>query len=141
MENKLEKIIDLYRRNNFKITPQRRVIFEQLVDDHSHPSADNIYQRVSMIMPDISRSTVYNTIHELVELGELAPVSEIEEGCIRYDTNLDDHHHLLCVGCGALVDIASDFVTLNVEEKHTAGYMILKNQVTIYGYCPSCQNK
>ena len=137
----VEAIVEQFRREGRKITPQRRAIFEVLVGDDSHPTAEEIYQRVWTAMPDISRTTVYNTLHELVAVGALVEVEDLSGGGTRYDTSTGQHHHLFCLGCQALDDIDRDFQQLVLPPDQTAGYHIVRRQVTFYGYCPNCQEK
>jgi Fe2+ or Zn2+ uptake regulation protein len=133
------ELIDLFRQAGYKITPQRRVIFEILSGDDSHPTAEEVYRRVLTLLPDTSRTTVYNTLRELVDLGELLEVQD--DGGTRYDTNTGQHHHLLCLNCHALSDISRDFEGLDLPAEETAGYTIVRRQVIFYGYCPACQAK
>jgi Fe2+ or Zn2+ uptake regulation protein len=135
----IEMLVELFRQKGHKITPQRRAIFELLNGDGSHPTAEEIYQRALVVMPDMSRTTVYNTLRELVELGELSPVEELSEDGVRYDTYTGDHHHLFCVRCHTLVDINREFEGLELSKGEAAGYQIVKRQVTFYGYCPKCK--
>jgi Fe2+ or Zn2+ uptake regulation protein len=135
----IETLISLFRQNGLKITPQRRAILELLVNDDSHPTAEEIYRRVLTSLPDVSRTTVYNTLKELLALGELAEVEDLSEGGLRFDTNPGSHHHLFCIGCHTLLDLHHDFPALQLESQESAGYRILKSQVTFYGYCPTCQ--
>ena len=135
----LEMLLCQFRQNGLKITPQRRVILELLVNDDSHPTIEQVYQRVLMVMPDVSRTTVYNTFRELSDLGELTPVHDLSEGGQRYDTRNDIHHHLYCVECHKLIDIDHDFEGLDLAPEDRAGYQILNRQVTFYGICPDCQ--
>jgi Fe2+ or Zn2+ uptake regulation protein len=136
----VEVLIKLFRQKDLKITPQRRVIFELLAEDDSHPTADEIYQRVLSVMPEVSRTTVYNTLRELVALGELTTVEDLGESGTRYDTNGSHHHHLFCMHCHALIDIGRDFAGVELSPEETAGYQIVKSQVTFYGICPDCQD-
>jgi len=124
-----------------RITPQRRIIVEALAEDHSHPTAEEIYQRVLPVLPDISRTTVYNALSELVALHQLVEIENPGGGATRYDTDTSPHHHLFCVRCGALVDISHDFEGLDIPADEAAGYRIVRRQVTFYGYCPDCQQK
>ena len=135
----LEMILDQFRQNGLKITPQRRAILELLSEDNSHPTAEQVYQRVLTTMPDVSRTTVYNTFRELSDLGELAPVHDLSEGGQRYDTNNEIHHHLYCIQCQKLIDIDSDFEGLELTPEDSSGFQILSHQVTFYGICPDCQ--
>ncbi len=137
----LDMLIELLRQSGRKVTPQRRAILEQLVQDDTHPTAEEIYQRIAQTMPDVSRATVYNTLHELVALGVLAEVQDLGENRLRYDTHMDIHHHLFCTRCHALVDIHREFERLHLTPEEAAGYQILKHQVTFYGLCPECQKR
>ena len=134
-----EAIIQLFNQKSLKITPQRRLIFELLAEDESHPTAEELYQRVISRMPDVSQTTVYNTLRELVALGELAPLENLSEAGSRFDTNSSNHHHLFCMHCLALVDIERDFPDVELTLEEAKGYQIVKNQVTFYGVCQECQ--
>jgi Fe2+ or Zn2+ uptake regulation protein len=134
-----DTIVELFRQNGLRITPQRRAIFELLAQDGSHPTAEEIYQRVLAVMPDVSRTTVYNTIRELLTLGELVEVTELSEAGTRYDTNGNKHHHLFCLRCQTLIDIDRDFEGLDLSPEEASGYQIVRRQVTFYGYCSNCQ--
>ena len=136
-----EALIKLYRKKGLRITSQRRLIFEILAEQRSHPTVEEIYQRVRLRMPDVSRSTVYNIIHELVELGELFEVEDISEEGTRYDTALDYHYHLYCKNCHKLIDIEPDLDSLNLPPEKASGFKIQRRQVTFYGICPDCQER
>ena len=135
----LETLLEQLRQNGLKITPQRRVILDLLVQDDSHPTADEIYQRVLSAMPEVSRTTVYNTLRELIAMGELTEVQGLSESGLRYDTETSVHHHLYCMNCHALIDIDHDFGGLTLPPEEASGYQIVRHQVTSYGICPNCQ--
>lgn len=134
-----ESVIRLFGQKGLKITPQRRLIFELLSKDESHPTADELYQRVISQMPDVSRTTVYNTLRELIALGELVPVENHNEAGARFDTNTGVHHHLLCIHCHALVDIERDFPDVLPTQEEAKGYRVLATQITFMGVCQECQ--
>ena len=134
-----EVIIHLFNQKDLKITPQRRLIFELLAEDESHPTAEELYQLVISRMPDVSRTTVYNTLRELVAFGELDPVENLSEAGARFDTTTSHHHHLFCMHCQTLVDIERDFPDVELTLEESKGYQIVKNQVTFYGVCQECQ--
>ncbi len=87
-------LIEICRQNGLPITQQRRAIVELLVEHESHPRAAEVYERSVPAMPDISLTTVYTTLRELVASGELALVRGLGVGEMRYDTNNCSHHHL-----------------------------------------------
>ena len=119
------------------MTPQRRLIFQALVSDHNHPSAEDIYRRVRSALPDMSRTTVYNTLRELVDQGQLDEI-DLGEGKTRYDTDTG-HHHLICLSCHAVVDLNRDFPGLELPSEESRGYRVVRHQVTFYACCPDCQ--
>ena len=135
----IDQLVKLFHDKGLRITPQRRVIFEFLAGNDSHPTADEVYQHVVSVLPDVSRMTVYNTLHELADLGELRAVGSLSDGGTRYDTNGSNHHHLFCIRCHALVDIHLSSPDLDLPPEKAAGYQIVRNQVTFYGICPDCR--
>ncbi len=137
----IEASIEKLRKAGLKITPQRRGILEALEKNPHHPTVEAIYEEIKKKMPDISLTTVYNTLKELKDLGELDIVQDINEPSTRYDPNTENHNHLYCLSCGRIVDIDDDFSTLELNEDEQQGFKILKRQVTFYGICPDCQLK
>jgi Fe2+ or Zn2+ uptake regulation protein len=137
----VDTLLDLFREHGLKITPQRRMILELVTGDTEHPTAEALYQRVIGVMPDVSRTTIYNTLRELVTLGVLTEVYDVSTDGMRYDTNSDSHHHLICTQCHTLIDINRDFTGLMLSSEEAAGYDILRHQVTFYGICPDCQRR
>ncbi len=136
----VDTLIKVLRDKGYKVTPQRRVIIEHLVGDKSHPTVEEIYQRVRSVMPEVSRTTIYNTVRELTALGELTEMANPSESGTRYDTDTAPHHHLVCIRCHTLLDIYHDFGGITLLPEETAGYQVVKSQITFYGICPRCQS-
>ena len=85
-------------------------------------------------------ATVYNTLNELVSLGEVAEVT-VGDGPKRYDPNVaEPHQHLVCVRCNDLLDVrphGDQTLGLSTEERH--GYQIVDIRLLFRGVCPTCQ--
>ena len=81
----------------------------------------------------------YNTLRELVTLGELVPVDNLNDAGTRFDTNTEIHQHLLCMHCHNLLDIERDFQDVRLTQQEASGYRIVRTQVTFYGVCEACQ--
>jgi Fur family peroxide stress response transcriptional regulator len=120
-----------------RVTPQRRAIIQFLLDNDSHPTAEQVFTHVQETMPDMSPATVYNTLHELVELGTLTEL-DLGLGERRYDVNLTDHAHLICLSCERVEDIPYDLEALVLPAKHTHGFQVMDCRVIFRGYCPAC---
>ena len=65
------ELTKLFREGGKKITPQRQCIFRILQDNQTHPSAEAIFDAARLEMDSISLKTVYQTLNELVEIGEI----------------------------------------------------------------------
>jgi Fe2+ or Zn2+ uptake regulation protein len=128
------------RARGRRVTPQRRAIIQVLVDNHVHLTADQVFTRVRGAMPDISRATVYNALHELVEIGM---VRELDLGLRErhYDVTTADHAHLVCLGCGRVDDVAYDCDTLALPPEHVPGFEVVDCNVVFRGYCPACASQ
>ena len=119
-------------------TVQRRIILEELKKLKSHPSADELYQRVRERIPRISLGTVYRNLESLVDEG-LALRLDAGPGPRRYDGTTRKHYHIQCVNCYRLDDI---MLKLKPEPKykypHLTDYAVQGFRVEFFGVCPAC---
>ena len=132
-----EELAARFRADGRKVTPQRQRIFEALHDNEEHPTAEVIWEQVRVDMPSVSLKTVYQTLNELAELGELHSL-ELGTGAARFDPNLDTHHHLVCEGCGQVHDLYADFTDVQVPTGATHGFEISGTEIVFRGRCPRC---
>lgn len=101
----MSDLLDRLRGRGWRMTAQRRVVAEVLDGDHVHLTADEVHARAVAKLPEISRATVYNTLGEMVTLGEVIEVST-DRRAKRYDPNAHrPHHHLVCASCGTIRDV------------------------------------
>ena len=94
-----EALTEAFRARGLKVTPQRQAIFRALHENREHPSAESVYEQVAVEMPTISLRTVYQTLGDLAEMGEILQL-DLGTGAARFDSNIDAHHHLVCGRCG-----------------------------------------
>src|SRR5262245_13271014 len=85
------------------LTPQRLAIYEVLASDDSHPGAEDVFRRVKPDMPSLSLGTVYRTLEVFESHGLVSRVHGPGEP-VRFDANLEPHHHLVCVRCWRVID-------------------------------------
>jgi Fur family ferric uptake transcriptional regulator len=132
-------LLDRLRERGWRLTPQRRVIAEVMEGDHVHLTADEVHGRARARLPEISLATVYNTLNELVSIGEVRQV-DAGGGPTRYDPNTaNDHHHLVCLKCGALRDVhPRGLDELELPRSQRFGYRIVNREVLFQGYCDNC---
>lgn len=121
-------------------TRQRQVVLDAVRARYDHPSADDIYLDVRMIDSKLGRGTVYRNLNLLSEMGEITHVRV--PGADRYDSRTDLHYHLICIGCGAVSDVAVPYRNdLDSEVSETTGFYITRHRTIFEGLCPQCQRK
>ncbi len=132
-------LLDRLRNRGWRVTPQRRAVAEVLAGEHVHLTAEEVHARARDVLPEVSLATVYNTLGELVAMGEVLEL-RVGSGPSRYDPNaVTAHHHLACTGCGSLLDVhpaGADELRLTPAQRH--GYVIDDVDITFRGRCPSC---
>ncbi|MEV0253426.1 transcriptional repressor [Streptomyces sp. NPDC050732] len=135
----MSDLLQRLRGRGWRLTAQRRVVAEVLDGEHVHLTADEVLARATARLPEISRATVYNTLGELVSLGEVVEVTT-DGRAKRYDPNAHrPHQHLVCSGCGTIRDVhpVGDFLAeLPPGERY--GFSVATAEVTFRGRCPDC---
>ncbi len=123
----------------WRITPQRRAVLQALEGDHVHLSADQVHAAARRVVPEVSLATVYNTLNELVDMGELGEV-RLGDGTARYDPKTGpDHHHLICTGCGLIYDVEPAGVEgLILPRSQRFGMAVRSVEVVFRGRCSNC---
>jgi len=132
----------LLRAHGLRATTPRRAIYSVFADAvgadaaNAHLDAEEVFQRVRVHLPELSRGTVLHELGELVEAGLLGLVDG--PGPRRYDANVEPHHHFRCLECQELrdVDVASVEVTLRGPE-----FRYERAHVVLEGLCPKCAGR
>ncbi len=125
-----------FRSIGLKVTPQRQVLFRLLHDNDAHPSAESLHLAASAVMPGISLRTVYQTLNDLVAMGELQQL-QLTPGSSRFDPNVDDHHHLVCDRCGTVRDVYVQGLD-GVAVDGLDGFCIGSADLVFRGTCGPC---
>jgi Fur family peroxide stress response transcriptional regulator len=140
MEARTDSMLRELRRAGLKLTPQRIAIVSELAGDLSHPTAQELFERLQKAFPTMSFATVYNTLDALAALGL---VGSIRLGtAVRFDPNTSAHHHAVCDRCGAVVDLPaaepSPSIAVKKHIEMTAGFVVRTEQRTYRGLCGRC---
>lgn len=110
---------------------QRLAIAEYVLRTAEHPTADDVFRRVTSRHPAVSRATVYNTLQTFVSKGLLRPLV-VSEGSIAYDPNLEPHHHFVDDRTGAIEDIPWDSIRVERVDR-LAGVDVREFSVIVRG--------
>jgi len=134
----ISDIKEMLTQQGIKPSIQRMKILEYIVKNRNHPTVDMIYNEIKFEIPTLSKTTVYNTLKELVKKGILIELL-IDENVIRYDMNISPHVHFKCKICGKIYDY--DMNCEIFEKKEIDGNRIEKYNVYLFGICKECLKK
>ena len=135
---RLEGSKTAFRQAGVKLTHQRLEIFREVAGSIDHPDAEAIFLAVRGRMPTVSLDTVYRTLWLLSELGLITRLGPRRES-VRFDANLGQHHHYVCMQCG----LTRDFVSPALDATQVpAGVRDLGSVVAVRvearGFCAKC---
>ena len=126
------------RAAGLRVTESRRAVIDAL-GRRPHASADELFSLVAESVPGTSLQSVYNALGDFVDAGlvrRIEPAGRPGLFELRVD---DNHHHLICTGCGAVEDVdcaVGPAPCLTPSESH--GYAVSVAEVTFWGVCPAC---
>jgi Fur family ferric uptake transcriptional regulator len=130
-------------------TVPRQAVLGLLSQKPGHLSAKDIYVSLNSACPGIGMTTIYRTLDLLERTGVIHRIT-LGDGQARYEFRPPDkkghHHHLICTGCGKIIDY-SDFVQEELElvrkteealaKRH--GFHIREHNIEFLGLCENCR--
>lgn len=109
------------------------------VEQRPHADVDSVVRAVRGEIGAVSTQAVYDI---LAALGEAGLVRRIEPAGspARFELRAgDNHHHVVCRGCGAVEDVdcaVGERPCLTPATTH--GFVVDEAEVTYWGLCPAC---
>lgn len=132
----ISQISDKLQSHHIKPSYPRVKIYEYLMAEKSHPTADEIYQRLALEIPTLSKTTVYNTLDLFVKENLVRRIV-IDGHESRYDATVDEHGHFVCDSCGKIYDFSMDMSSLKLTTL-LDGFQIREQDLYVRGICPGC---
>jgi Fur family peroxide stress response transcriptional regulator len=133
----MEPLLERLANGGFRFTPQRQQVYEVLLQERDHPTAEEVFIRSKKVMPDISIATVYNCLTALVKCGLVRQVT-LERGAARFCPNMREHCHFHCEACDEVFD-------LDLPEGRgielPKGFKAERLDIAIHGRCPNCNSE
>ena len=140
-KQRIQRFLSAHRESGLPVTTQCRAVFEAILDRSDHPTAEQVYRAVHGQLPQISRMTVHRILGTLVSLGLVARTCH-PGSAARFDPKLGQHHHLVCMDCGRIIDVEDPRLNrirwprVNPQEFEIEGYAI-----HFRGRCARCCKK
>ncbi|QDO90198.1 transcriptional repressor [Ornithinimicrobium ciconiae] len=127
------------RRAGLRVTRPRVAVLEALTN-RPHSTADTVLDALQGLGGKaVSRQAVYDVLHALTDAGLVRRMLVGNASRYEVDTH-DNHHHLLCRGCGALTDVpcaVGSAPCLLPSDDH--GFEVEVADVLYSGLCPNCR--
>lgn len=137
----IHQVIALLSRLGHRITRQRRLVAETILDVPRLQSAEELFDRCRQVDSNISYPTIYRTLDMLVE-AKVVRKLHFGQGRSWFEPAQlhGHHHHLVCQDCGAKVPFAACPDEIIRNEARRNGFKVLDHQFEILGICKGCQN-
>jgi Fur family ferric uptake transcriptional regulator len=128
----------MLRAASLRVTRPRLAVLDA-VDRLPHTDTESVITAVRRELPDVSHQAVYDSLHALTAAGILRRIQPAGS-LARYETRVgDNHHHLVCRSCGAVVDVdcaVGETLCLTPSDAH--GFRVDEAEVVYWGLCPQC---
>ena len=129
------------RSHGLQVTAQRLAVL-RAVAVRPHITADGVVEIARTEIGAISRQSVYDALGVLAEKGLVRRIQPIGSPALYEDRVGDNHHHLICRGCGVVVDVdCAVGTTPCLTAADNAGFEIDEAEVVYWGRCPACASK
>jgi Fe2+ or Zn2+ uptake regulation protein len=130
---------DQLRTAGLRVTRPRLSVLGVLAE-HPHVDADTIATAARAVHPSISPQAVYGVLKALVGAG-MARRIEPAGGPALYELRVgDNHHHLVCRGCGVVADVDCVVGAAPcLAPSDAAGFAVDEAEVVFWGLCADCQ--
>ncbi len=136
------RFVAYLQSKRLKNSQQRTRILDIFLGMPPHLTAEDLHRRVIKADPGIGLSTIYRTLKLFCDAG-LAKQRHFQEGrsCFEQAVDHDHHDHLICEGCGRIVEFECQQIEDLQEQVATQrGFTLTRHRLELYGYCPDCRN-
>ena len=123
-------------------TRGRRAVVDVMAKSSAPVSVPELH---TLVGPGIPLSTLYRIISDLLAANVLIKL-EFAEGFARFeldDTLSKHHHHLVCTGCGTVIDLeladletVLDGTTALIRKR--TGFRVASHRLDFFGLCNGC---
>jgi Fur family ferric uptake transcriptional regulator len=126
------------RARGYRLTPQRQLVLDA-VRRLGHSTPDALATEVQRTAPSVNITTIYRTLELLEQLG-LVRHTHLDHGAPTYHPAEDEHLHLVCRGCGDVVEESTELVTDVVRRlAEQREFAVDVGHITIFGTCGRCR--
>ena len=138
----LDDVAELLRRRGLRVTAPRVAVLDVLRRLPGHPDAETVRAAVAERLGSVSTQAVYDILHVLTDAGLLRRIEPAGHPA-RYETRVgDNHHHLICRGCGMTRDVDCTVGHAPCIEPSAAGdFAVDQAEIVFWGLCAGCRDQ
>ncbi len=135
-----ERFLHFLRGQGLRVTQERLVLFDEIFAQHKHIDAEELLASMKERGLKISRATVYRNLDLLVECGMVRKQRLGRNRFLYEHVHGGQHHdHLVCMGCGRVVEFVSPGIAaLQSEICRAHGFVPSRHTLQISGLCNEC---
>lgn len=138
--NRIREIFQQYHQaKGLRMTHQRNLILDYLLDAHHHIGMEEIYQALKP--KGVGKVTVFRALKMLEECKLIDKVNYMD-GKPRYEVKYErpHHDHLICVNCGRIREIQWPQIE-KIQDKmcKNLGFTPIYHRHEVFGRCSDCQ--
>ena len=124
-------------RKQARNTRQLEVIWGAIQNDKSHPTADQVYEKVRRKLPNVSLGTVYRNLQKLVadEKLQILMLGRAQ----HFDPLVERHQYFICERCEQVYDVLVDSEReIKSAKLAPEGFKVTSHRLAFYGFCKHC---
>ena len=141
--NYYKDFVEFLRKKNLKLTKQRKIIVDAILDSQEHFNVDILYEQIKKKYKNVSKSTIYRTMPLLIESGLLKQSLRCQAKEHYEHLHGEGFHiHFVCEKCGKIIEERSaeieGFISMLALNNN---FVINDTIVNVKGICEECANK
>ena len=133
-ENIILKIKKALQNEGFRLTKQRKAVWDELESSNDHYDADKIYENIKAKNISVSRATVYRTL-DVLSKNKFIRKLDVGDGRTRYEAKVskDHHDHMICLETGKIIEFYNeDLEKLQDEIAKKYGYKVIRHSHQLF---------
>ena len=132
-------LADSIRHAGLRVT-EPRVAVLGVLENESHIEAERVFRAVLPLVPGTSVQAVHGILAAFTQAGLVRRIEPAHSPALYERRVGDNHHHVVCTGCGAVEDIDCTVGhSPCLTPSSSNGFQIQTAEVTFWGFCPTCQ--
>ena len=141
MSKGLKRLKKILHNEGLRFTSQREAVWNEIINNHDHREADEIYMAIKQKGVSVSRATVYRTIDVLLK-NNLVRKLDLGVGPSKFEHKINARHHahIICIQCGRIEEFMVDKIeNLQDEVAEEYGFKLVRHIHQLFGLCENCQ--